>query len=382
VRIVFLYNAQDHHLLHSLPIACALSTFRADWEVVVLTRSTEQMTLAQDLARAYPAHRLSFEVMRQPPGVEIAGPRLGKLMRLAANARAIARFDAVVVAERTSLALQRLGARRPKFIHTFHGSSGHDRVLDSRLSRFDLLLAPSARRIARIVESGQIDPRRAQVIGYAKRDLVSRLAATPPRLFANGRPTVIYNPHHWRNKSSWPVAGFEVLDAFAAQDRWNLIFAPHVRLFDPPENRYGPFRKYMNLGHMLIDLGSRRSIDMTYLLAADAYLGDVSSQVMEFILQPRPCIFLNPRDLPWAGDPDFASWRLGPVVKTASEAVQALDTADLWARQFRSAQADAGQAAFPELDEPASQRGARAIAQFLKDGALPAPFDPVFAEAG
>jgi len=83
-----------------------------------------------------------------------------------------------------------------------------------------------------------------------------------------------------------------------------------------------------------------------------------------------------------AGDRDFASWRLGPVVNTASEAVQALDTADLWARQFRSAQADAGQAAFPELDEPASQRGARAIAQFLEDGALPAPFDPVFAEAG
>jgi hypothetical protein len=376
VRVAFLYNAQDHHLLHSLPIACALSILRPGWEVAVLARSQAQLALAQDLARAYPGRGVAFRNLRRPAGLDRLGGRLGKLLVLGANARDLDRFDALVAPERTSLLLKRLGVRRPRFIHTFHGSSGHDRADESRLAQFDLLLAPSPKRLARILAAGKVDPRRTAVIGYAKRDLVNRLAAAPQRLFENARPTVIYNPHHWRTKSSWPVIGFEVLDAFAAQDRWNLIFAPHVRLFDPPAARYAPFRRYLDLGHMLIDLGSRRSIDMTYLAAADLYLGDVSSQVFEFVIRPRPCLFLNPRGLDWQGDADFASWRLGPVVETRPAMLEALAEVDRWAGAFHPAQEMAVQEAFPELPEPAPQRGARIIAAFLEEGALPDDVQP------
>jgi hypothetical protein len=370
VRVAFLYNAQDHHLLHSLPVACALSALRPGWQVAVLATAGAQLALAQDLARAYPGHNLAFRALRRAPGVPPAS-RIGKAAALALNARLLDSFDALVVPERTSLHLKRLGARRPKFIHTFHGSSGHDRADDPRLAQFDLLLAPSQRRLARILAGGKVDPRRAAVIGYSKRDLVDRLAAVQPPLFANARPTVIYNPHHWRAKSSWPVVGLEVLEAFAAQDRWNLVFAPHVRLFDPPAGRYGPFRRYMDLDHMRIDLGSRRSIDMTYLTTADLYLGDVSSQVFEFAIRPRPCLFLNPRRLARRDDPDFASWRLGPVVETVPEMLRALASVERWADAFRPAQDAAMEAAFPDLLAPAPQRGARAIAAFLEAGALP-----------
>src|SRR3546814_2965461 len=44
---------------------------------------------------------------------------------------------------------------------------------------------------------------------------------------------------------------------------------------------------------MHIDLGSERSIDMSYTGSADLYLGDVSSQVAEYLYRPRPCVFLN-----------------------------------------------------------------------------------------
>jgi hypothetical protein len=365
VRVGFLYNAQDHHLLHSLPLACELSILQPGWEIVVLTRNAAQQALADDLARAYPGHALVFERLRRPPG----SGRLGKFLTLVANADELDRFDALVTPERTSLLLRRLGVRRPKFVHTFHGSSGHDRVDDARLADFDLLLAPSPRRLERILQAGRVDPARATVIGYAKRDLVARLSANPPRLFANARPTVVYNPHHWPTKSSWPEVGFQVLEAFAAQDRWNLIFAPHVRLFDPPARRYRPFRRFMGLEHMIVDLGSRRSIDMTYLAAADVYLGDVSSQVFEFILQPRPCVFLNPRGLRWRDDPDFASWRLGPVVQTVPQMFAAL-TADLQPHHH-AAQHAAAEAAFPDTAAPAPLSGARAIADFLQSGALP-----------
>jgi hypothetical protein len=297
--------------------------------------------------------------------------RWPKLLVLAANRRALNGFDALVAPERTSLHLKRLGVGRPKFIHTFHGSSGHDRAADPRLAQFDLLLAPSARRLERIAAAGALPPGRSAVIGYSKRDLVERLAAQAEPLFANGRPTVVYNPHHWASKSSWPVIGQAVLDAFAAQSEFNLVFAPHVRLFDPPQGRYEPFRRYQGLEHMRIDLGSRRSIDMTYMLAADIYLGDVSSQAVEFVIRPRPCLFLNPRGLAWEDDPDFASWRLGPVVETLDQMWARLRTAREWEAIYRPAQEAAVAQAFPEFDEPAPARGARAIAGFLEQGRLP-----------
>ena len=53
---------------------------------------------------------------------------------------------------------------------------------------------------------------------------------------------------------------------------------------------------------------------MTYMLAADIYLGDVSSQVYEFLLEPRPCIFLNGHNVPWQDNPYYSHWTLGQVI--------------------------------------------------------------------
>ena len=136
MRIAFLYNAQDHHLLHSLPIACELLRVSPEHEVVVFARNAEQLRLARRLAAFYPGHhRLVFEVLRPSrlPG------RLKRRKRavLLANRARLATFDALVLPERNSVFLRRLWVTRPKLIHTFHGPSGHDRVDDPRLKRFD-----------------------------------------------------------------------------------------------------------------------------------------------------------------------------------------------------------------------------------------------------
>src|SRR3546814_12838249 len=75
----------------------------------------------------------------------------------------------------------------------------------------------------------------------------------------------------------------------------------------------------MDMPNMHIDLGSVRSIDMSYTMAADIYLGDVSSQLSEFMLKPRPCLFLNPRGKNWNNDANYLSWTLGPVIAGAEE---------------------------------------------------------------
>ncbi|MDZ7826952.1 MAG: hypothetical protein U5R48_14210 [Gammaproteobacteria bacterium] len=60
--------------------------------------------------------------------------------------------------------------------------------------------------------------------------------------------------------SSWPGFGREIVRAFAAQDEFNLIFAPHARLFDETdadlraEIEAPPPRP----DRILIDLGSPR----------------------------------------------------------------------------------------------------------------------------
>ena len=372
MRVAFLFNAQSHHLLHSLPTACELSRLNPEIEVVVVARSEEQLALARDFAAAYPGHRLQFELLHVP--ALMASLRhvlpLPKIAILMANRHMLSAFDALVVPERTTLLLKRMGVSRPKYIHSFHGPSGHDRIDDPRMREFDLLLAPAARKLERLVEAGSVKSGHAAVTGYAKFDLVRRLGATRPPLFANGRPTVVYNPHHWSHKSSWHVIGRQVLDYFARSDTHNLIFAPHVRLFDPPERKYEAFKDYLGLDHIRIDLGSLASIDMSYTLAADIYLGDVSSQVFEFTIRPRPCIFLNPRRLKWQDDPDFASWGLGQVVETIESMDTALKTVDAWQPGYAERQRDTFAQIFPEFDTPAPQRAAQAIAEFLREGRL------------
>jgi hypothetical protein len=390
MRVAFLYNAQDHHVLHSLPIACELSRMPGT-DVVVLARTPEQLKLAQRLAGLYPGNRLRFELLCPSPLLRWfrGASKWAKRASLFTNLRRLSSFDALVVAERTSIQLRHLGVRQPKFIHTFHGSSGHDRAVDPRLRKFDLLLAPSARRMQRIEIAGvqandQVsaaeerrgchpDPVAAPfsaVIGYTKLDLVRRLGQRQERLFQNDRPIILYNPHHWPDKSSWPMIGREVLAHFARRDDFNLIFAPHVRLFDPPARYEAQFHEFSGLEHLLIDLGSQRSIDMSYTRAADIYLGDVSSQVFEFILRPRPCIFLNPRGLPWEHDEDFSSWRLGPVVSSLNELNAALATRAQWQPEYEALQRQAAAMHFPALGTPAPLLGARAIATFLRHGEL------------
>ena len=71
---------------------------------------------------------------------------------------------------------------------------------------------------------------------------------------------------------------------------------------------------------MIVDLGSERSLDMTYALVADIYAGDVSSQVYEFLATPKPCVFLNAHGLRWKDNPDFPNWDLGDVAEIPAQA--------------------------------------------------------------
>ncbi len=372
MKIGFIFLAQSHQIFHSLPIACALSLNYPEFEVTVLARSPAQERYLRGLASFYNANNLKYQITAPPfPYSNIkAEASAPKLLTLLCNLWTFSKFDALVMPERTSLILRRMGLHNTKFIHTTHGAGDDERDWDTRIRKFDLVLLPGRKRRDRLLDKGLLRPGHYAISGYSKFDLVTRMGKTQQPLFNNGRKTVLYNPHQNKLHSSWHKIGHQVLDYFAKSNQFNLIFAPHIRMYADGVITQEELHPYQNLEHILIDPGSERSVDMSYSLAADIYLGDWSSQVYEFLLHPRPVIFLNPHHFEWQGKEDYKWWTLGRVAENISEMHAALASREQWRAQFELLQKDAIAITFENFPQSAPVRAAEAIDIFLKNGQI------------
>lgn len=369
-RVCFLYIAQAHQVLHSLSAAVALAQARPDIQVDVAATDSDVLDYARLIADLLGKAPIRWRLLG--PGW-LRGLRMSdgvppKLPMLAANAHALAAYDVIVAPERTTAILRRLGVRA-RLVYTQHGAGDRAGPFEARLSQFDLVFAAGAKQRDRMVAEGLVAPDRCAVVGYPKFDLVDRIRPNLPRLFAEPRPTVLYNPHFLPALSSWPQWGRTILEAFAGQRRYNLIFAPHMRLFGGrPAAKVPEIAPFLCHTGIHLDLGgTSAAIDMTYTRLADIYLGDVSSQVYEFIRDPRPCVFLNPHEAAWRGDESYRFWRFGPVVDRIETLFPVLDAAKESHGLFRRAQVEGLQETFSLTPESASDRAAKAIAA-LVDG--------------
>lgn len=383
LRVGFLFNHDAlHQVRHSAPVIVELVRF-PEVEVVVLTASTAEETEVRALIGAAASH-VRFKPLGAGPVAAALDRLLGRaapLRRLAVlkrNVAAFAELDVLVVPESTSMLLRdRFGLKDLKFVRIPHGSGDRSVLFRPVLRKFDLVLLTGEKTRARMLALGLITQERSRLVGYPKFDTVDPAAVGPP-LFTNGRPTVLYTPHFEPKLSSWYGMGPAILEWFASQDRFNLVFAPHVMLFKRRIHasvehwrmrwRRDLAERFRSVPHMLIDTGSARSIDMSYVRSADIYLGDVSSQIYEWIARPRPAIFLNPASAHWQGDPAFAHWRLGDVIQRVAALPGALDRAIAAPHAFRAAQEAAFRYTFSMEREPASRRAARAIVEHFSGG--------------
>ncbi|MDB5425478.1 MAG: hypothetical protein JWQ29_2894, partial [Phenylobacterium sp.] len=309
-----------------------------------------------------------------------------KLLVYGDNLEFFRSLDVLVVAEKTSLILKtRHGLNNLRIVHTRHGAGDRAIGFDKASAGFDHVLVSGAKIRDRLVLEAGVDPARISIVGYPKFDLAPARRATHP-LLDDGRKVVLYNPHVSPHLSSWYRMGRQVLDWFIEHDDYQLIFAPHVMLFERPFvvtidrlrlDRPGRIdEKYLRAANIHIDLGSRASTTMVYTDRADIYLGDASSQVYEFLRMPRPCAFLNAQHLPWEGDPNFAHWRSGPVMQDPAEIGMALTRAiDDHEALYRPVQEALFNYSFDLTDEPSSNRAARALARFA-GLAMPEPRVP------
>jgi CDP-glycerol glycerophosphotransferase (TagB/SpsB family) len=298
---------------------------------------------------------------------------------LADNLEFFAGLDALVATERHCARLRtKHHLTNLKLIHTRHGAGDRKGTTDAAMALFDLVLLPGCKYAERFSRLGYLRPGHFAIAGWPKFEAVRAQNPVRRRVFANANPVVVYNPHFKQRVGSWARMGRSVLDFFVANPDYNLIFAPHLVLFKRRWRQGAPLPdSYRRAPNILIDTDSAALTDMTYLDAADIYLGDVSSQVYEFLIEPRPCIFLDAHGVDWKNDPHYAHWRFGPVVTdVARDLGSMLDEAFASHARYLPAQ----RAGFAETfhQDPAStaaQRGADAIADYLR-GRPPAAILP------
>tara|TARA_R110000787_G_scaffold176420_3_gene288612 strand:- start:1218 stop:2468 length:1251 start_codon:yes stop_codon:yes gene_type:complete len=381
-RIGFLYNHDElHQVAHTAPIISALQRLSPTTRVEVITSSDNQRTaVLQLLDRELPDPAFWpiepngwSRLVEKAAGNLIPLSRINSLMR---NTELLGQFDALVVPETTSTFLKtRCLMTKPKLIFFPHGAGDRSIGFSPDIGHFDYVLLPGEKTRGRMLKAGVINTNNHRIVGYPKFEAFA--ARQPVSLFTDDKPAVLYNPHFDPRLSSWYKFGEKILDFFAEQDDYNLIFAPHVMLFQrrllaSVEHRLLKFRRnlaqrYQNLKHIQIDTGSDRSVDMTYTQNADIYLGDVSSQIYEFIGKPRPAIFLNSHGAEWQSDPNYECWHFGPVLDDLTRLSETLRSVTPLSGYFRNIQMQAFNESFKLIEGKSSaQRAAEAIAELMK----------------
>jgi hypothetical protein len=381
MRIGFLFNHdQIHQVAHSLPIALALAENGDDSEVVVATTTPRLACEVRRLGGPPIGTRIEHVELKLSAFSTRVTRLLGALLpaRRALiyrdNLEFFRSLDILVVAEKTSLILkQRYGLSWLKIVHTRHGAGDRAIGFDKASAGFDHVLCSGQKIRERLIRDAGVRQECITVVGYPKFDRIH----TSAHLFRiqPARPVVLYNPHPSPHLSSWYRHGREVLDFFVDNEDYQLIFAPHVMLFERRYvvtidrlriNRPGRIAaKYLRSPNIHIDLGSRACTDMSYTQAADIYLGDVSSQVYEFLYRPRPCLFLNSHQFAWQNDPNFEHWKAGPVIASPAGLAQGLrDAQRVHATQHESIQRGMRDRSFDLSERPSAVRAAEAILRF------------------
>ena len=322
-----------HQFMHMLPVAAALSR-RSCLQVRLFAVDAADAAEAGEMLAMLDARSTEIVTLRLPgPLGNLVdsgwGRHPAKVLRLLVWASEMRRCDVLVLAERTSTLLKNLPGHCPTLVHIPHGAGDRIRSFDQRVRRFDHVIAPGPKYRDRLLAAGLVAPDHCDVSGYIKYSALLRLGRLQPlRLFANHRPTILYNAHFKPGKSSWHDHGRGVIEAIAKDGRFNLIVAPHVRLFKTASRRIrSKWEGLWSPDRVLVDLGSEQSLDMSYTRAADIYLGDVSSQVYEFLGEPRPCVFLNSHRVHWKGNPEYRMWTFGDVIESPDELIAALERA-------------------------------------------------------
>jgi len=323
LKIGFIYNHEvPHQVAHTAPILKEMLIRHPHLNIDVLTSTEEQKNLVKSgLGDALCAQTnfVDLDVTNIDKGFVKAANAVAparRIMVLRNNLELLGSYDVFVVPESTSMLLKtQFGLTHLKFVLTHHGAG--DRAVGEKetIRNFDFVLISGEKRERRHKERGLISEGSYAVVGYPKFDFVSN-DPVAVNLFKNDNLTVIYNPHFDPHLSSWYDMGSDVLKAFAETPDINLIFAPHIMMFELLETR-------------------------------------------------RPAIFLNSHNADWAGNPIYKYWSTGPVLNSVDTLIETVLNAQETHDEYVEAQNLAFEDTFGGGDGRPSEKAADAIADFL-----------------
>ena len=103
---------------------------------------------------------------------------------------------------------------------------------------------------------------------------------------------------------------------------------------------------------------------MSYTYSADAYIGDVSSQVYEFLVRPRACFFIDTHSKGHSpADPAYEFWLNGPVASSTAQLFPEIENHRAVAKAYEAEQERLMQYTMSyDPERSASERGAAALA--------------------
>jgi hypothetical protein len=372
MRIAMLYIAEAYQCYHGHAVALAL----AEQPGVDVTVYYNDHTTPHHLARIehgyaaapLPAIRLKTGLL----GGFIQKLRLlgmAKKQVMNANLDELLGYDAIIATEVTVAHLRHtVKGRIPPLILAIHGAGDRSVTWDPLNKDFDLLLPSGAKTLRRFEELNLVRPGGAALAGYVKLDTTAKMARNAEKLFPNERTTVLYNAHKEPRQTSWKSAIEPLLMQFSEQQDFNLIVAPHVKMFRRRSQKLRNQWEARSTKGIIIDTGSDRSVDNSYCEGAGIYLGDVSSQVYEFTAQPRPCVFLNMHRVDWRDNPEYLFWQMGEVIECVTEILPAIRRAHALHPQYIDRQRELTEAALGDVEPGSPNRAARHILQFLATG--------------
>lgn len=370
IRIAFLFFAEAYQCYHGASIAFALMK-RAGVSVDVFHNMPDIVHHYKRLAAVHEMGAL--------PSTELSRSRLTRWLQkitllgwqkqavLHHNEDRLRGYDAIVAMEDGAEILfgDTPEGQRPARMLIIHGAGDRDVPSMPRRRRFDLIVFQGQKSLDKMLARGIARKGHAVSVGYPKFDSSRLFRGETRALFPQDRPIILYNPHKVPQLGSWPRFIEPMLAGFAAQDDLNLIVAPHVKMFLRRSEAVRQGWRDRSTDQILIDPGSYRSVDNSYTEAADIYVGDVSSQVYEFLARPRPCVFLNSSGVGWQDHPDFGFWQLGDVVDHPDQLMAAIKAAPARHHLYIDKQKELAARSLGDTSEGASERAADAILQYL-----------------
>ena len=364
--VAFLFLGETLLIPHLYPVLEALVERAPDLRVDVWVATSMHENLVAGWLGARPGVRI-----RRAPGLRDLGaweagrnpPLPAKLPLLARLAPLLWRTRVVVSAEQTSLWIPALLPTRSRYVNILHGAGSMMNRDDRRRKAATLTIVAAARERAALAAHG-VDPAAIAVTGYIKAGFRQRSRAD--LRFAEQRPVLLYAPHWQRHRSSWWEWGEATVERIVASGQYNLIFAPHQRLVEKVPDLRTFAAGLAGRGDVHVDLDSFAMVDGSYTAAADLYLGDTSSQVVEFLMRPRPCVFLDPRRVDWAGDQSYDMWRAGEVVTDIDALLPALARAVTSHAGFVAAQRAFAGESLGDVSGDAPARAAEVVLGLLR----------------